>query len=119
MSLVTCRAYKWERCASKDRMTTNSVVADRAFLALVAFLRLKAEGGDRAGFEAFDADRLSGLFAIAVFAHLDPAEGCVDLGDQLALAVARAQFERAVGFGGGAVHEVRDRRHVFLHAGDG
>src|SRR5262249_18337081 len=36
---------------------------------------------------------------------LDALQRGVDLGDQLALAVAGAQFDRAVGFGGGAVGE--------------
>ena len=43
---------------------------------------------------------------IAVGALLDARQRGVDLGDQLALAVARPQLQRAVGLGGGAVGEV-------------
>lgn len=52
-------------------------------------------------------DRLAGLLAIAVGAVVDAGDGGVDLGDQLALPVAGAQFDGAIGFGGGPVGDVR------------
>src|SRR5258707_10847200 len=73
---------------------------------LVALLRLHRERGDRAGLEPLQRDRLAGLLAIAVGAVLDALQRRVDLGDQLALPVAGAQFDRAVGFRGGAVGEI-------------
>ena len=76
-----------------------SVVAIDALAALVALLGLDRERRDRTGVEALEADRLAGLLAIAVGAVLDALEGGVDLGDQLALAVAGAELDRAVGFG--------------------
>src|SRR5690606_23798975 len=61
------------------------------------FLRVEAQGRDRARVEAVDADLLVGFLAEAVTPFLDPLERLVDLGDQLAVAVARAQFERVLG----------------------
>src|SRR6185312_2175426 len=69
-------------------------------------LGLHRQGRDRARFEAAQRDRLAGFFAIAVAAVVDAGQSLVDLGDQLALAVARAQLDRAVGLGRGAVGEV-------------
>ena len=69
----------------------------------MALLRLDRQGGDRAGIEPPEADRLAGFLAIAVGAVLDALEGGIDLGDQLALAVARPELEGAVGLGRGAV----------------
>ena len=69
-------------------------------------LGLDRQGGDRARFETAQRDRFAGFFAIAVAAVVDAGQRLVDLGDQLALAVARAQFDRAVGLGRGPVGEV-------------
>ncbi len=56
----------------------------------MGFLRVDRHGRDRAGDQALEADRLAGDFAQAVFALVDPAQRGIDLGDQLALAVAGA-----------------------------
>src|SRR5690606_11410932 len=93
----------------------GSVVAVDALLALVALLRLEREGGDGAGVEALERDGLAGLLAVAVGALLDAAERGVDLGDDLALAVAGAELERAVGLLGGAVGDVGDVARPLLH----
>src|SRR5262249_25458486 len=61
---------------------------------------------DRAGFEAAQRNRLAGLLAVAVGAVVDALQRRVDLGDQLALAVAGAQLDRPVGFGGGAIGKI-------------
>ena len=81
-------------------------VAVDALAPLVALLRLDAQGGDRPRIEPLQADRLAGLLAIAVGAVVDALEGGVDLGDQLALAVAGAQLERALGLGGRPVGDI-------------
>src|SRR6267154_1753241 len=73
---------------------------------LVALLGFHREGGDRAGLQPLQRDRLAGLLAIAVGAVVDALQRRVDLGDQLALAVAGAQLDRAVGFRGCAVGEI-------------
>src|SRR5580704_4190277 len=82
------------------------IVAIDALAALVTFLRFDGKRGDRARLEPLDRDRLSGFLAVAVGAVFDPLQRRVDLGDQLALAVAGAQFDGPVGLRGGAVGEV-------------
>src|SRR5712691_7134034 len=73
------------------------LVAVGAFHPLVSLLRLDRQGGDRARLEPSDADRLIGLLAKPVGAAVEPGEGGVDLGDQLALAIARAQLDGPFG----------------------
>ena len=75
-----------------------SVVAIDPLPPLVALLRLDRQGRDRACFEAAQRDRLAGFLAIAVGAIIDPRQRLVDLGDQLALPITRAQLDGAVGF---------------------
>jgi hypothetical protein len=77
---------------------------------LVALLRLHRQRRDRARLQPLQRDRLSGLLAIAVGVVLDALQRGVDLGDQLALAVAGAEFDRAVGLGRGPIREIRVRR---------
>jgi 2-polyprenyl-6-methoxyphenol hydroxylase-like FAD-dependent oxidoreductase len=81
-------------------------VAIDLFALLVALLRLHRQRGDRAGFEPLQRDRLAGLLAIAVGVVVDALQRRVDLGDQLALPVASAQFDGAVGFGRSAVSKI-------------
>jgi hypothetical protein len=69
----------------------------------VTLLRLDRERGDGARLEPLERNRLAGLLAIAVAAVLEAGERRVDLGDQLALAVAGAQLDRAIGLRGRAV----------------
>src|SRR5262249_41630009 len=73
-----------------------------------------AQGGDRTRLQATQADRLARLLAVAVGAFLDALEGVVDAGDQLALAVARAELQRAVGLKRGAVGDVGRGERLFL-----
>src|SRR5690554_3292645 len=80
-----------------------SVVAIDLFAPLVHLLGLQAQRGDGACVEPGDADGLAGFLAIAIRAVLDAFQGGIDLGDQLALAVAGAQLQRAVAFRGCAV----------------
>ena len=72
----------------------------------MTLLRLDRERGDRARFEPLERDRLAGLLAIAVGAVIEAGERRIDLGDQLALAVAGAQLDGSIGFGGRAVGKV-------------
>jgi hypothetical protein len=74
---------------------------------LVPLLRLDRHRRNRAGFEAAQRDRLAGDLAIAVGAVVDAPDRGIDLGDELALAVARPELDRAVGLGRGAIGEVR------------
>src|ERR1700681_1447868 len=88
-------------------MAAKTLLVAIDFLAfLVAFLRLYRERGDRARLQPLQRDRLAGLLAIAVGVVLDPLQRRVDLGDQLALAVAGAQLDGAVGLRGSPVGEI-------------
>src|SRR5215469_8230078 len=73
---------------------------------LVALLRFDRECGDRAGFEALQRDRLARLLAIAVGVVLDALQRGVDLGDQLALAIAGTKLDGAVGLRRGPIGEI-------------
>ena len=83
-----------------------SFVAVGALHALVTLLRLEAQRRDGPRLEPAQADRLVGFLAIAVAAVLDALQRRVDLGDELALAVARPQLDAAIGLERGAVGEV-------------
>src|SRR5258705_11737288 len=74
----------------------NLLVAIDLFAFLVALLRFHRERRDRARLQPLQRDRLAGLLAIAVGVVLDAQQRGVDLGDQLALAVAGAHLARAV-----------------------
>ena len=93
----------WEAGAA---LWLRSGFAVDLFAPLVAFLRFEGHGGDRACIEALQADRLAGFLAVAVGAIVDAGDGGVNLGDELALAIAGAQFQRAIGFGRGAIGEI-------------
>jgi hypothetical protein len=93
------------------------VVAVDALAPLVALLGFQAERGDRAGFEAGDADRLAGLLAETVRSILDPAKRLIDLGNQLALAIPGAEFKSPISLGRRAIGEVRVVLGLFLEMG--
>src|SRR5713226_3407740 len=93
-------------CSLTSDIRFPSIVPVHALAALVALLRLDGEGSDRAGFETAQRDRLAGFLAIAGGAVLDALQRRVDLGDQLALAVARAQLDRPVGLRGCPIGEI-------------
>src|SRR3546814_9636039 len=95
-----------------------SVLARYFLLAFVAFLRLDRHRGDRPRLEPRDRDRLAGHLAITVFAIADAADRRVDLGDQLALAIARAQFDRPVGLARRAIGEIGFAQRIGLKLGD-
>src|SRR3984893_4225130 len=83
-----------------------SALAVGAFAPFVAFLRLHRKGCDRPRIEPLQADRLAGFFAIAIRAIIKPFQRRVDLCDQLALPVARPQFDGPAGLGRGAIGEI-------------
>ena len=119
-------AHGRESCAHarKARKAGGSAVevvpvAKLLFAAFAALLRLDAERRHRAGFEALHADRLAGLEAVAIAAVLDAFQRFVDLADQLALAVTRAQFEAEFGLLRGAVVGVGEVGGFVLHVEHG
>src|SRR5262245_36102044 len=89
-------------------------VAIDALAPLMAFLRFDAQSGDRPGIEALQADRLAGFLTVTIGTVVQPGDGRVDLGDQLALAIAGPQFERTLGFRGGAVGDVGVLRRIVV-----
>src|SRR6185312_9404843 len=103
------RALVWKR-RYRDWLAVNrrktSVVAIDPLAPLVPFLRLDRERGNGPRLQPAQRNRLAGLLAVAVSAVFDAAERLVDLGDQLALAIARAQLDGTVGFGRRPVGEV-------------
>src|SRR5215207_9533861 len=99
---------------TRPAMTSCLVFPEHLLAALVALLGFEREGGDRAGVEPLQADRLAGLLAKAVAALLDARERSIDLGDQLALAVAGSQLQCPIGLGGGAIGEVGMLRGVLV-----
>ena len=98
--------------------TKDLVVAVDAFAPLVAFLGFDAHGRRGASFQSGQADRFARLFAIAVRAVLDAAQGLVDLGDQLALAITGAELKSPVSFRGRAIGQIGVILGFFLEMGN-
>src|SRR3546814_17508794 len=69
---------------------------------LPALLLVYGALGCEAGFQAVEADLLARIHAEAVLAGIHALERAVDLADQLDVAVSGAQFQRVLGFAGGA-----------------
>src|SRR5208283_1710199 len=90
----------------QDGACVRSIVPIDLLASLVALLRLDRQRRDGARVEAAQRDGLARLLAIAVDALVDPGERRLDLGDQLALPVAGAQLDGAVGLGRGAIGEI-------------
>lgn len=76
----------------------RSIVPVDALAPLVAFLGLYSECGDRSRLETGQSNRFAGFLTIAVSAFLNSTKRLFDFSDQLALAVARAEFQRSVSF---------------------
>src|SRR3954452_7944489 len=95
-------------CKNKEpHSAARTLFVAIALLALlVALLRFHRQRRDRPGLEPLQRNRLAGILAIAVGVVLDTLERGVDLGDQLALAVAGAEFDSAVGFGRCPIGEI-------------
>src|SRR5262250_1862538 len=111
MSPAACGRH---RTSQTNWASVRAFVAAGSLEALMTLLRLDRQRGDRTGFQPFQRDRLAGLLAVAVGAFVDRLHGAVDLGDQLAEAVAGAQLEGAVGLGGGAIGEIGLRQALLL-----
>ena len=83
------------KCRNGTKTTgfEESVVAINALAFLVSLLRFQPQSGDVPRIEPFQADRLASLFAIALSFVFNAAQRRIDFVNQLAMAVARAQFQ--------------------------
>src|SRR5258708_38584778 len=91
---VTYASRLYGRLSSSTPVGIGSIVAVGAFHALVALLRLEAQRGDGAGFQATDADRLRGFLAITGAALPEAHQRPGGLGDQRWPPGARAPRDR-------------------------
>src|SRR3569832_1615854 len=91
------------------------LIAQLLLADLVEGLAIDTERGGGTCLEPADANLDAAALALAVFAGVEPREGLVDLLDELALAVSRAEFERDIGFLRGAVVGVGKVRGLVLH----
>src|SRR5450830_1136278 len=85
------------------------LVAVQLLFQLAALLRLQRQGGGRARDQAGNADRLARFLAPAVVVVVDGGNRLLDFFQQLAFAVARAQFQRVLFLDGGTVGGVGDQ----------
>lgn len=86
---------------------------------LMAFLCFDCHGRNRPRFKPGQRNGLSSDFAIAILAFVDPAQRGIDLGDELALTVAGAQFERPIGFTGRPIRDIRLSQRFVLKGFEG
>src|SRR3569833_2681549 len=101
------------------------LIAQLLLADLVEGLAIDTERGGGTCLEPADANLDAAALALAVFAGVEPREGLVDLLDELALAISRAEFEREIGFLRGAVvgvkkehnHDQQEKQRAvdFLH----
>ena len=90
----------------QETITSCSVLTVGALHPLMPFLRLDAEGSNRAGFQATNADRFVSLLAISVSAVVYPVERGIDLGDQLPFPRPGTQLDRPLRLKGSPVGEI-------------
>src|SRR5665213_3597203 len=84
-------------CQKTSASIGRSVVPIDPLAPLMALLGFDRQCRDRAGLQALEPDRLAGLLAEAVGAVVDTVQCSIDLVDQLALTVAGAELDGAVG----------------------
>src|SRR5262245_55785390 len=95
-----------KRGAFSDGRT--GLIAHLLLHVLPAFLRVDRTFGGQARLQALQPDLLAGVDAESVVAGIHALERAVDLADQLAVAVARAQLQRILGLAGGALGLIAD-----------
>ena len=103
-----------DRLSAFDVILNDPIPAKGKILTSMLFLSLKRHRRDRPGLKASQRNRLASDFAIAIFAIVETTYRGIDLGDQLALPVAGAKFDRPVGLARGAVGNIRFAQRVDL-----
>ena len=88
------------------------------FHAFVAFLRFDRHGGDGAGIKAAERNRFPAFFAIAIGAVFDSLQRLINLIDQFACPVPRAEFKCAIRFDRRAISKVSFRYAAFGKGGE-
>ena len=83
----------------------------------MALLRFQRHRRDRARLQAGERDGFAGHRAIAIFTLVYPANRRIDLGDQLALAVAGAKLDRPVGLARCAIGQIGFAQRPVLQMG--
>src|SRR3569832_1649692 len=91
------------------------LIAQLLLADLVEGHAIDTERGGGTCLEPADANLDAAALALAVFAGIEPREGLVDFLDELALAVACAEFQCEIGFLRGAVVGVGEVRGLVLH----
>src|SRR5690606_5427697 len=84
-----------------------SIVSVNLLAALMAFLRLDRKCSDRPCVKPLERNRLAGFFAIAICSFIKALQRRIDLGDQLALAIPRPQFDSTIGLRRSPVGQIR------------
>src|ERR1700761_9512683 len=106
-ALLICDGRAPARGACRQTARREKLIVPVDFFApFVALLRLDGQCGDGSSIQPLERDGPAGFLAETVGTVLDPAQRRVDLGDQLALAVAGAQFQLPFGLGGSAVRQI-------------
>ena len=90
---MTRRVFKFGR-----RPINRSIVPVDPLAPFMALLGFDRQGGDGPGIETPQADWLARFLAKAIGSIVKPLHRRFDLRNQLALAVAGSEFERAIGF---------------------
>ena len=108
-----------ESAPKAGRNRRGKSLGESFFAVFLQALALDAHCGDRAREQAVEPDRIVARFAKAEIAGLNAPQRAHDFAEQIAVAVALAQFDREFGFFAGAVVFVRDGVGGFAHVGDG
>ena len=97
-----------ESAPKAGRNRRGKSLGESFFAVFLQALALDAHCGDRAREQAVEPDRIVARFAKAEIAGLNAPQRAHDFAEQIAVAVALAQFDREFGFFAGAVVFVRD-----------
>jgi hypothetical protein len=87
------------------------------FHAFMALLRFDRHGGNGAGFQAAERNRLSAFLAIAIGAVFDSLKRLINLVDQFARPIPGAEFKCPVRFNRSAICEIRLSNATFGKGG--
>src|SRR5579859_7865883 len=99
----------------KASLRSLLLLGDLTLPQFIERLAIDAKSRRRPRFQAFESDLDAATIAVTVFAVVNLADGFVDFLDELALAIAIAQFQSHIGLLAGAVIRIREYRRLILH----